>query len=60
MTLYTVQEAADILGISRRHVDRLIRAGQLRASHVTPRTWRIRAEDLEAFVASRIEKGEDQ
>lgn len=57
---YSASEAARRLGVNRSQVDRWIAAGQLRASrHVgifrgqlTP-WWRIEADDLEAFAATK-------
>ncbi len=49
--LYTTQEVADILRVSRRTVYRLIKSGKLKAVMIGQ--WRIKAEDLDKFLDSR-------
>ena len=49
--LYTVKEAADILGVSTRSIFRYIQPNakyQLKASKIG--SWRIRERDLEEFL----------
>ena len=48
--LLTVHEVAEQLRVSSAAVYGLIRRGRLRAIHVTPKSVRIREEDLERFV----------
>jgi len=49
--LYTTQEIADILRVSRRTVYRLIKSGKLKAVMIGQ--WRIKAEELDKFLDSR-------
>jgi excisionase family DNA binding protein len=48
--LLTTQEAAARLGLSRRTVQLMIKAGEIPAFRAGLRAWRIRAEDLEAYI----------
>lgn len=57
--ILTVPDTADELGIDRETVTRWIKTGQLAATNVCknaggckPR-WRVRREDLDAFLATR-------
>ena len=54
LELFTVAEAASILGVSRKLVSSWIRQGALPAVRLGPgqRLLRIRRADLEAFIAS--------
>jgi excisionase family DNA binding protein len=53
MQLLTVPEVAGRLAVNRRTVERHIACGRLRAVRpVAGSPWRIREEDLEAFVAT--------
>lgn len=52
-TLYTAQEAAEILRLEYETVLRYIRAGKLRAAKFGNR-YRVREEDLEAFVEASM------
>ena len=52
LKLYTIRETAVILSVSRKTIRRLIGSGDLIAYRVG-RLWRIRADDLDAFLASR-------
>lgn len=51
MTVYTVVEVSEILGIDRHKTGRLIKSGSLRAKKVG-NAWRIRKEWLEDFMES--------
>lgn len=51
--LVTKAEAADLLGVSVRTVERLIAAGQLPLLHIE-RSSRLRLADIEAYVESLI------
>lgn len=53
---YTVPEVAQIVGFSEEYIRRLIRQEKLPAYFTgmgTGAGWRVRHEDLEAFVKSR-------
>ena len=50
----TVREAAKHLDLTEERVRELINLKQIRATKV--RKWRIKPEDLEAFVKSRMNK----
>lgn len=45
-----VQEAADILKVSRSTIFRMVEAGELPALHFGGKTIRIRAKDLQDFI----------
>jgi len=46
--LYTVQEVADMLKVSKKTIYRLIKSGKLVAIKV--RQWRIKKEDLDKMI----------
>jgi excisionase family DNA binding protein len=46
--LYTIQEVADILKVSKKSVYRYIKSGKLKAKKIGQ--WRIRKSDLEKFI----------
>ena len=48
--LLTAREAADVLRISLDTVRRLLREGQLPGRKIGPRQWRIRRDDLDAYL----------
>lgn len=50
MTLYTPQQAADRLGISKSLVFKLLRSGDLRCHRITKNTPRISEEHIEEFL----------
>jgi excisionase family DNA binding protein len=50
--LYTTSQAADILGVSLRRVQALIKRGQLQAERVG-KFYLISKEDLDAFIEAR-------
>ncbi len=49
--LLSIAETAKFLGVSEKTVRRKITSGDLRASRVGAQ-WRIRPEDIEAYLAS--------
>jgi excisionase family DNA binding protein len=51
--VYSVNEAAKLLGVNRVTISRLISKGELPASRLGHRTVRIKHEDLIAFLKSR-------
>lgn len=55
--LLSPQQVADRLSISRQTVLRLISQGKLRAARITPRTLRIREDDL-ADIAGAYRESE--
>lgn len=49
MRLLTVEEAAQLLKVSRRHIDRMIKAGKLKATDIgigSNHVWRIDADAI--------------
>lgn len=50
--LFTTGEVADRLRVHKRTVQRWVSSGRLPATKVGPRVWRIRAEDLNAFLSN--------
>lgn len=54
---YTLDEAAEVLGVSRATVNRLIRAGELRASRLGHRTVRVSHEALMDLLRSKEGEG---
>jgi len=57
--LYTVVEAADILGVSERYVWELIREGVLHRVRFGLRTTRVRDDELAALVDQHTQRGLD-
>lgn len=53
----TLDEAAQLLGVSRAYVNRLIRAGKLRVARIGQRTVRVSDEALRDFVRSQETTG---
>lgn len=51
--VYSVSEAANLLGVNRVTISRLISKGEIPAARLGHRTVRIRHEDLVAFLKSR-------
>jgi excisionase family DNA binding protein len=51
----TLAEAAKVLGISVRHLSRLISLGQLPVVKLSTRVVRISPADLDAYIESRRE-----
>lgn len=49
--LLTTAEVAARLRVHQRTVQRWLTAGHLRAAKVGPKVWRIRQQDLGAFLA---------
>jgi excisionase family DNA binding protein len=50
----TVKDAAKMLDLTEERVRELITLGQIKATKV--KRWRIKPEDLEAFVKARTNK----
>jgi excisionase family DNA binding protein len=50
--LLTLDEVAESLRVSRRSVERLVRAGRIRVVHPVPRRTLIEQRELEAYRAS--------
>jgi excisionase family DNA binding protein len=48
--LLTTAEVAARLGLSQRHVQELIKEGTIPAFRAGVRNWRVRVEDLEAYI----------
>jgi excisionase family DNA binding protein len=58
----TIKQAAEMLGVSRKTIDRRIADGSLKAYHLSKRAVRIDPKDLCAFVERgvRIDSHEDE
>lgn len=54
--LLTLSQAASALCISLRQIRRLVDSGRLAVVRITERTPRVRMSDLQAFIASSIDK----
>ena len=50
--MFNRAKAAELLGISHDTLERLIASGQLAETWVSPRSPRISAEDIEAYIAA--------
>jgi excisionase family DNA binding protein len=50
--LFSVRQLAATLGRNEETIRRWLRRGKLRSLKLTPRTIRVRAEDLERFLES--------
>jgi len=48
--ILTKQEAADHLKVSPRYIERMVRAGRIRAYKPTLGLWRIRKAELDRFL----------
>lgn len=57
--VFTVQEVADMLKVHPYTVNRMIRTGRLKAFKLS-RRYRIRKEDLDAFMLSVGTEGADE
>ena len=53
--LFTVEQVAEYLGVHRDTVYAMVRSGRLKAFQLGGRkaSWRITAEDLQAFISQR-------
>ncbi len=51
-TLLTKQQAADLLQVTPRYLENMVRAGRLRAFRPTGKLWRVRVSDLNEFLNS--------
>jgi excisionase family DNA binding protein len=47
---FTIDQAADLLGVDRSTIRRAIASGRLQASRLGPRLIRISAEALDAYL----------
>lgn len=54
--LLTVAQTAEYLKVSDKTIRRLIKNGQLQASKIGNRSWRIRACDIENYVIAKSNK----
>ena len=51
--LLTLDDAARALSISRRTLDRLVAAGDIRTIHVSPRVVRVEVDEVERYLRVR-------
>ena len=55
----TVEDVAKRLDVTEETVRRLLRRGDLPGMQISKRSgWRIRAEDVDAFIRSHFRRGE--
>ena len=54
--MYTVQEAAEILGVSERTIYRALRSGHMSCHRLGVRTLRFTDEDVRSFVTAEPAK----
>ena len=52
MTLLTLSEVAELLRVSRRSVERLVRAGRIRVVHPVPGRTLVERREVDAYLAS--------
>ena len=55
--VYTLDEVADLLGVSRASVNRAVRAGKLRVARLGHRTVRVTDEALRDYLRAHEETG---
>lgn len=59
MRFLTVEEAAAELKVSRRHIDRMIKAGKLKATDIglgSNHVWRIEIDSVEADLQEPLKR----
>ncbi len=54
---YTLDEIAELLGVSRAYVNRVIRAGKMRVARLGHRTVRVTDEALRDYLRAHEETG---
>ena len=54
---YTLDQTAELLGVSRAYIGRLVRAGRLRVARIGQRTVRVTDEALRDFLRSQEQTG---
>lgn len=54
MQLLTVEQVADALQVEPVTVRRMLKRGDLRGLKLSGKEWRIRPEDLEAYIQSKL------
>jgi DNA (cytosine-5)-methyltransferase 1 len=54
--IFTIAQTAEYLQVSEKTVRRLIKFGQITASKVGERNWRIRKQDIEEYLAKNSNK----
>jgi excisionase family DNA binding protein len=55
--ILTKQQAADYLQTTPRYLERMVASGRLRALKPTGKLWRVRRNDLDAFLESGVTIG---
>ena len=53
--LYTIKEAADLLGVGRTTMYELMNAGKLKQTKIGPRGKRISDDELKRYIADNSE-----
>ena len=56
---YTLDEAAELLGVSRGYIGRLVRAGKLRVARIGQRTVRVTDEAIRDFLRAHETTGKE-
>jgi len=57
--LLRLSEVADRLQVSRSTVRRIVKEGRLRTVRVSPRSVRVRPQDLEAFIRESLDQARE-
>jgi excisionase family DNA binding protein len=52
--LLTVEEVANTLKVDPETIRRWLQTGKLRGSKISPVAWRVDSEDIDKFLASKI------
>jgi excisionase family DNA binding protein len=55
--ILTKQQAAEYLQATPRYIERMVASGRLRALKPTGKLWRVRQNDLDAFLESGVSIG---
>ena len=58
--LLTVKEVARVLGFDITTIYKLLKSGELVGIKLRPKAWRIKKEDLDAYLASKEVKNDGQ
>lgn len=51
------QEAADLLGVTQRHIELLIRRGRIQAKRIGPHAWAVYRPSLRPYQKSKAPQG---
>ena len=56
LRVYTPEEVAELLKVTRRAVYKYLAEGRLHAAKLSDRAWRITEDDIRAFLAANTPK----